>query len=273
MSRADHVFSQMSAETIRGAGLHALGVEPMVWTYVRDIYRFVPEPQLALYGQLFGRVWAASAFKGAFGETLTLPDVRMHAENNLAWARVMRETRAHVRWAGIALTGWSRYDHLAALCELLPAAIPSLALNLLLVARARFEPEHVFRALERHLECPKSDDWFGLDEERALQEMAARDPTLSVRARDCRFPGARLFRLMETHAQVTRALDQYLFDVRQHKAWLTLYNERSVHVLINTCSPRASAQAQHEFARARRRRPSGVCAEQLHAARAHAGRA
>ena len=35
----------------------------------------------------------------------------------------------------IFLLGWSRYDHFAVLCELLPVAVPSLVLDLLAVSR------------------------------------------------------------------------------------------------------------------------------------------
>ena len=113
------------------------------------------------YFAVFRHAWAASAFKGAFGERLLLPDLERHAANNAAWMDVVQ---AHARqgsavkrsnfFRGIALTGWSRYDHFAVLCELvsltpndwlihliklyfciqLPVAVPSLVMNLLAVS-------------------------------------------------------------------------------------------------------------------------------------------
>lgn len=42
-------------------------VEPMVWVYAEDIYRFVTVQMWDKYATVFPTVWAASAFKGAFG--------------------------------------------------------------------------------------------------------------------------------------------------------------------------------------------------------------
>jgi hexosaminidase len=45
--------------------------------------------------------------------------------------------RHHVNFAGIAVTGWSRYDHMLSLCEFLPSSIPSLAYALQTIVHGR----------------------------------------------------------------------------------------------------------------------------------------
>ena len=38
-------------------------VEPMVWVYAEDVYRFVPSYTWDRYSQVFNYFWTASAFK------------------------------------------------------------------------------------------------------------------------------------------------------------------------------------------------------------------
>ena len=42
---------------------------------------------------------------------------------------------------GMVITGWQRFDHFAVLCELLPAAIPSLAVTLLTASKGKTNPD------------------------------------------------------------------------------------------------------------------------------------
>jgi len=65
---------------------------------------------------------AASAFKGATDADEIWADVPRHVKNHLAWMERARNTA----FTGIILTGWSRYNHTACLCETLPAGTPSL---------------------------------------------------------------------------------------------------------------------------------------------------
>lgn len=78
--------------------------------YAEEVYRFVSSPVWDKYAMVFPRVWAASAFKGAFGETMYVPNARRHLENNLRWLEVMtaESPRFKKGFAGIALTGWQR---------------------------------------------------------------------------------------------------------------------------------------------------------------------
>jgi hexosaminidase len=108
--------------------------------YVEDVDRFVDTLTWANYGEVFSHIWAASAYKGAFGERLFSVNIQRHVGNNLAWLEVMRRetlSSAKLSFRGIVLTGWSRYDHFAVLCELLPVAIPSLILNLVVVSQGK----------------------------------------------------------------------------------------------------------------------------------------
>lgn len=82
-----------------------------------------------------------------------VPPARRHLENNLKWLAVINaeSSRFPNGIKGIALTGWQRYDHFAVLCELLPVAIPSLAICLSSVSKGYFDVDikrnHILAAL------------------------------------------------------------------------------------------------------------------------------
>ncbi|GIY13692.1 hexosaminidase D [Caerostris darwini] len=190
-------------------------VEPMAWTYVEDVYLFLPNSLWEKYSSIFPYMWTASAFKGAFGETLTIPDAKRHLENNKAWLTVMSEYDTEQSgFRGMALTGWQRYDHFASLCELLPAAIPSLVLNLLTVSQGQFTND-IFPKMQELLEC-SSRAHYHLDLER--------DPHMWRALGVCFFPGSSIFRITLRHHDVTRSLNKYIADITTHKGWMTEYN-------------------------------------------------
>ena len=104
----DDMMRHMTADVIKNSGLGNL-VEPMVWVssickrilvkylnfiklysqvYAEDVYRFAGHYVFEGYSLVFPTFWAASAFKGAFGETMVVPDVSRHVDNNLNWLQV-----------------------------------------------------------------------------------------------------------------------------------------------------------------------------------------
>ena len=73
----DDMLRSMSTKELQESQLGTL-VEPMVWVYVEDIDHFIDKSTWSSYGSTFEHVWAASAFKGAFGERLFMPNVQRH---------------------------------------------------------------------------------------------------------------------------------------------------------------------------------------------------
>ena len=73
----DDMLRTMTSKELQESALGQL-VEPMVWVYVEDIDHFIDGPTWASYSANFDYIWAASAFKGAFGERLFMPNILRH---------------------------------------------------------------------------------------------------------------------------------------------------------------------------------------------------
>ena len=205
-------------------------VEPMVWVYAPDVERFAPSYTWDRFEQVFDNMWTASAFKGAHGETLVTPDIKKHLENNLNWLTLMREEEPRLsgKFRGIVLTGWQRYDHFAVLCELLPAAIPSLAVNLLATSQGYFN-DSMKTTLLKELNCPDhghgnqfnrfggaGEKFFDLDYDRFLFQKLSW----------CYFPGQKFYKVTQDLISTEETVDDFVKTVEKKKGWLTDYNVR-----------------------------------------------
>lgn len=200
-------------------------VEPMVWVYASDIYHFI-QPQLwDTYAKVFPSAWAASAYKGAFGESLLVPPLQQHLENNIRWLAVIAKEggRFAKGLRGLALTGWQRYDHFAVLCELLPVGMPSLMTSLSTVSKGYFSTNPRDNELLRVLHCVFQPDsrrsghpWLELHPNAHYNQLFA----------VCSYPGHLVFkyalRLYDKLAEVS----SYLQHTRERSAWLSDYNVR-----------------------------------------------
>jgi len=103
-------------------------IEPVVWEYLPNVSAaYLPEGVWDRYSYSFSRLWAASCYKGATGSTQDFTAIGYHLSNHISWLGISKQ---RIPFQGIILTGWTRYNHIKPLCEILPEGIPSLALNL-----------------------------------------------------------------------------------------------------------------------------------------------
>ncbi|XP_075222882.1 hexosaminidase D-like isoform X1 [Lycorma delicatula] len=207
-------------------------VEPMIWVYVDDIYKFVPSSVWRKYAATFPQIWAASAFKGAFGETLYVPNVKRHLDNNISWLKVMSTEGPKFQkgFQGIAITGWQRYDHFAVLCELLPSAIPSLAVNLLVTSHGYFNSS-LYSKLINYLSCGESATsttrsyYYQLPLSTSHLDLK-NDPHLWKLLSQFAFPGHSFCKLLYHLQRIESEVAKKVTSVTKERAWLTDYNVR-----------------------------------------------
>lgn len=110
---------------------------------------------------LFPEVWVASSFKGSSGEITTMSYIGHHQRNQQTWLEAMyiASHRHRVNFTGIAVTGWSRYDHMLSLCELLPSSIPSLAYALQTIVHGHIEEQRNETIAQVLLGCNQMPLW------------------------------------------------------------------------------------------------------------------
>ncbi|KAL1117110.1 hypothetical protein AAG570_004438, partial [Ranatra chinensis] len=126
----DDMLRSIDSRLLTEYGLGDL-VDPMVWIYDSSATFHLSDDLWQKYTSVFRNIWVASAYKGATGSFQILPILEHHVGNHVQWVDTIRKQRPlKINLHGIAITGWSRYDHYATLCELLPTALPTLALCL-----------------------------------------------------------------------------------------------------------------------------------------------
>nr|CAD7454944.1 unnamed protein product [Timema tahoe] len=180
-------------------------VEPVVWKYTPDVAILTSE-MWDKYSSVFPAVWIASAFKGATGPDKYVTDISYHLENHRSWMDIVASYSDRIHFRGIVVTGWQRYDHFSVLCELLPAGIPSLAVNLAYIQGDNKDMLSVPMVVSQILKCdvpvPMSP---GMGRTR------------------CAFPGAAILDAAERLYSVTLNVERLLSDSTV-KGWLTQYN-------------------------------------------------
>lgn len=200
-------------------------VEPMIWVYASDVYRFI-QPQLwDMYSKVFPTAWGASAFKGAFGESLMIPFLQRHLDNNMRWLAVIAREggRFSKGFKGLALTGWQRYDHFATLCELLPIGMPSLIVSLATVSKGYFEVDPKENEILKVLECA-----FHVDSRRSghpwieLQSQSHYCKLFTT----CTYPGSLAYKFALRLYDKQIEVQNYLVHVQEKSAWMSDYNVR-----------------------------------------------
>ncbi|XP_030068056.1 hexosaminidase D [Microcaecilia unicolor] len=139
----DDMLRKLEVEAIKESGIAEL-TSPVIWIYapdfnVKDTEKFISKYELSG----FKTVWFASAFKGTTGVAQIWTPIGHHLKNHLCWLQVMKAMSKYpgIRFQGITITGWQRYDHYSALCELLPVGIPSLAVSLQTLVNGGYSEE------------------------------------------------------------------------------------------------------------------------------------
>jgi len=136
---------------------------PMMWGYMENVETYFQPHIYQKYGNVFGKIWIASAYKGASSELVAITSVQHHYLNHLAWIKVMKRLSSQgvVQFEGVALTGWSRYDHFLQLCDILPEALPSLAFNLQTMQYGELDDQRKDLISTTYLGCSGKVPWFG----------------------------------------------------------------------------------------------------------------
>ncbi|XP_024084462.1 hexosaminidase D-like isoform X1 [Cimex lectularius] len=212
----DDMMRSWSKETLKNSKLSDT-IEPMVWVYSRNVFETLRYPQWRTYLDVFPKLWVAGAFKGASKPTSVFPDLMTRYENQRSWLGAFKtlNDKSHPQIVGYVLTGWSRHDHFSVLCEILPASLPSLFLNLAVIKEPDSEKSILLKKWGKALSCA-STQAANLD---AL-------PDVPEFLWYCSFPGSDLFKLLIQLSILKSNVATIEKTITQNQGWMTDYNVR-----------------------------------------------
>lgn len=196
----DDMFREFSVSELEMLGPTVI---PMIWSYVDYVDTQFPNGMWQRYGDVFDEIWIASSFKGSSGPICDVVPIQHHINNHLSWINLVDSLDEDIRIKvkGITITGWSRYDHYATLCELFSIGIPCLAICLRVCKLGGFSQN-------LHNEVSKS---LGFVNQIPLQNYVSSD------VRCGNFPGSELLLYM---SQLEMAKKQIMASVERAEGWM-----------------------------------------------------
>ncbi|KAI6240989.1 Beta-N-acetylhexosaminidase [Aphelenchoides fujianensis] len=194
------MFAHVMEDELKAYGLTEL-LQPVVWSYAEDLDMYLPfSTWLAL--KPFKRVWGGSAWKGADGPHRFFSHPVHYIRNHESWVQQFNHAyREFDRMEGLIYSGWSRYDHLAILTELMPVAIPQLAMC----------AETMLESRPMELNYPKTRQWLGCDPPADKMTYAT----------GCNFPGAKIYELINDFAARRLRALAFISDDYEFNGWLS----------------------------------------------------
>ncbi|KAK0417034.1 hypothetical protein QR680_012796 [Steinernema hermaphroditum] len=175
-------------------------LEPVLWSYAEDLEQYLPYSSwFAL--KPFKNVWGSSAFKGADGPSRFHSNPIHYIRNHESWVVQMnRVYKEFDVFQGMIITGWSRYDHLAVLAELLPVGIPSLATGMETILTGK----------------PLRGDY-----PRTAELLQCTVPVNPGYVLGCQFPGHRIYEIVNELKMKQDDLAGYLNTDHEVNGWLS----------------------------------------------------
>ncbi|KAK6758034.1 hypothetical protein RB195_015694 [Necator americanus] len=193
-------------------------IQPVVWDY-SEYVQGVQEYTIRELVLNFGKIWASSAFKGADSPTAMYNRYVHYEKNNVQWVlqqRSFRQQSEPVNFEGIIITGWSRYDHMAGLCEIWPVSVPSMLLNTQI---ALIGANPVYALL-------RGEEITNMAERRALEIMNCPENRF-FQLDTCGFPGKIIYDMFQVQFQDSvKSIENELKTNYKIQGWLSPYNIR-----------------------------------------------
>ncbi|KAI1732527.1 glycosyl hydrolase family 20, catalytic domain-containing protein [Ditylenchus destructor] len=175
-------------------------LEPVLWSYAEDLEQYLPHTDwLAL--KPFKNVWGSSTYKGADGPMRFNSNPIHYIRNHESWTvQMTRVYREFDYFQGLIMSGWSRYDHLAVLCELFPVGIPSLVMS----------TETILAGKPLNGIYPKSAALLG-----------CQVPYEQGYVYGCNFPGNRIYELINEYDAQRSLIQRYSRNDFEFNGWLS----------------------------------------------------